>query len=472
MGDSQRLSAMDRSFLDLEGSTTHMHVAGVLVFEGDSLFDSEGQLDAALIRRYVASRLNAVPRYRQRVAWIPLEHHPVWVDDTDFDIRHHVRHVRLPAPGDDRALKAVCSELLAHPLDRRWPLWEIWIVSGLEHERFALVCKVHHCMADGIAGMGLVRALLATAPGKDFDDGPEWQPRPPPHGLRLLGEAAWRRVDLSLGLTRSLLERARRPDEAVRDLADSLRGVAEIAAVGLRSASPTPFNREIGPRRRFEGIAFDLDEVKRIKTRFGSTVNDVVLAVVAGAVGQVLGREGWTRRALAQLEFRAYCPVNVRAGGDPSALGNRVAAMIAPLPIAERSARDRIRKVTATTRRLKASRQARGADVVAAFSDWVLPALQSGLTRFAFSNRTSNLIVSNVPGPPIPLYLLSARLVELFPVVPLFQNQVLGIALSSYVGGLYCGLLAAHGRFPALQQFSAALDASFHELCAAADGPA
>ena len=470
MGDSQRLSALDRSFLDLEGPATHMHVAAVFVFSGSSLFDPEGALDFDTVRSYVASRLHVVPRYRQRIAWIPVERHPVWVDDVDFDIRHHVRLVRLPPPGDDVQLKETCSEILARPLDRRRPLWEMCFVSGLEHEHVALVCKVHHCMTDGVAGMGLVRALLATVPSKEFDEAPAWWPRPEPHGLELLCEAAWRRVEISLGLATALLERVRRPERALRDLTDSLLGVAEIASVGLRSASPTPFNRAIGPRRRFDGIAFELDEVKRIKNRLGGTVNDVVLTVVAGAVGRVLQRAGMSRGTLAKLEFRVYCPVDVRAGGDATSLGNRVSAMIAPLPIAERDPRKRIRQVTATTRRLKSSRQARGADVVAAVSDWVLPALQSGLTRFAFSNRSSNLIVSNVPGPPMRLYLLGAPLVEFFPVVPLFQNQVLGIALSSYAGGLYWGLNTARDHFPALEHFPAALDESFHELCEAAVG--
>jgi WS/DGAT/MGAT family acyltransferase len=463
---------MDRSFLDLEGPTTHMHVAAVFVFEGSSLVDSEGELDVDAIRGYVASRLHAVPRYRQRIAWIPLERHPVWVDDPDFDIRHHVRHVRLPPPGDDDQLKEACSEILARPLDRRRPLWEIRVVSGLEHDRGALVCKVHHCMTDGVGGMELVRALFSVAPTKEYEEAPPWRPRPHPNGLQLLSEAAWRRIDLSLGLASALLERARRPEQALRELCDSALGVAEIAAVGLRSASPTPFNRKIGPRRRFDGIAFDLDEVKRVKNRLGGTVNDVVLAVVAGAVGRILELEGLSRRALRELEFRAYCPVNVRADESASSLGNRVSAMIAPLPIAERNPRERMRKVKSTTRRLKSSRQALGADVVAGFSDWLLPVLQTGLTRFAFSNRSSNLIVSNIPGPPIPLFLLSAPLVEFFPVVPLFQNQVLGIALSSYAGGLYWGLIAAHGRFPAREHFPTALDPSFHELCEAAVGAA
>jgi WS/DGAT/MGAT family acyltransferase len=343
-------------------------------------------------------------------------------------------------------------------------------VSGLEHERVALVSKVHHCMTDGVAGMELVRALLGTVPSKQFDAGPAWRPRPQPNGVQLLWEAAWRRIELSRGLATTLADRVRRPEQALRDLADALLSVAEIANVGLRSASPTLFNREIGPRRRFDGIAFDLGEVKRVKNRLGGTVNDVVLAVVAGAVGRILARAGMSRRALAKLEFRAYCPVDVRAGGDPSSLGNRVSAMIAPLPIAERDPRKRLQKVTATTKRLKSSRQARGADVVAALSDWVLPAIQSGITRFAFYNRSSNLIVTNVPGPPIRLYLLGAPLVEFFPVVPLFQNQVLGIALSSYAGGLYWGLNSAHGRFPASERFPAALDDSFHELCEAAVG--
>lgn len=466
MADYQRLSALDRSFLDLEGPDTPMHVGGLFVFEATSVLRTEGAVDLDTLHDYVASRLHQQPRYRQRLAWIPLENHPVWVDDPEFDVRDHVRVLRAPAPGDETSLAEVCSRIFSYPLDRGRPLWEMWFVSGLENDRIALVVKVHHCMVDGVAGMGLLQSLLSITPEKEIEPAPPWRSRPLPGGARLLTEALVRRVDLSLGFGSAVLDATRRPVEALRELADSALGLAGIARRGLVSASPTPINTAVGPERAFRWLACDLEEVKRIRRAYECTLNDVVLAVAAGAVGSYFDQQGLSRREQEGLDFRAYCPVDVR-GGDTS-LGNRVSALIAPLPISLRSPSERLRSVARTMRRLKASREARGAEVAAKLTDWTFPALMGSLSRLGFSRRASNLLVSNVPGPPVPLYLLGARLLECYPLVPLFPGQGLAIALFSYAGGLYWGLNSDRFAFREAGAFVDALDVAFRELAEAA----
>ncbi len=463
-----RLSAQDRSFLDLEAANTHMHVAGAFVFEAGSLRKPEGGLDIERIRAYVDSRLHKIPRYRQRIKTIPLENHPVWVDDDRFNIHYHVRHTSLPEPGDDRQLKRLCGRLMSQQLDRGKPLWEIWVVEGLEHDRIALLNKVHHCMIDGVAGTDLLQVLLSVTPEKTFESAPGWYPNPVPSGRRLLRDAAVRRALMPLALARALGRAAREPAEILRQVEESASGLRE-ALGALRPATDTPFNREIGPHRRFDWLALDLDEVKRVKRALGGTVNDLVLATVAGAVSRFLVQRGISQHRQRGFDFRVFCPVSVRSRSERGTLGNRVSSMIASLPIAETDARRRLEIVTRTLGDLKKSKQALGAEILASVSEWTAPTLMSLAARLAFRSRTSNMIVTNVPGPQVPLYLLGARMTEAYPVVPLFSHHGLGIALFSYAGGLFFGFNSDWDLFPDLHDFVVAVDASFHELCEAAD---
>ncbi len=469
MATYDRLSALDRSFLDLEGPNTHMHVAGAFVFEPGPITRADGGIDIDRIRGYVASRLHLMPRYRQRIETIPIENHPVWVDDERFNIQYHVRHTALPGPGDDRQLKRLCGRIVSQQLDRGKPLWEIWVVEGLEHGRFALLSKVHHCMVDGIAGTDLLAALLSPTPEKTFDEAPGWFPNPTPDSRTLLRDAVVRRFATPFVLARELGRALREPEATLERLSDTASGMREALKAGLRPAADTPFNRPIGPHRRFDWLAFDLDEVKRVKQRLGGTVNDVVLATVAGAVGHFLVQRGFSRHRQRNLDFRAFCPVSVRSVSERGALGNRVSSLIAALPIAETHPRRRLKAVSRIMGDLKRSKQALGAEVLAAVSEWTAPTLMSAAARLAFGNRSSNLVVTNVPGPQIPLYLLGARMAEAYPVVPLFSGQGLGIALFSYAGGLYWGFNSDWDLFPDLHDFVVAIDASFRELCSAAD---
>jgi diacylglycerol O-acyltransferase len=465
MAHYDRLSAQDRTFLELEGPSTHMHVAGCFVFERGALATPDGGIDVGKLRSYVESRLHRIPRYRQRIAWIPLENHPVWVDDERFNIHYHVRHTALPAPGDDRQLKRLCGRIMSQQLDRGKPLWEMWIVEGLEHDRFALVCKTHHCMIDGISGVDLLAVLLSPTPEKDFDPAPRWMPNPRPGGAALLRDAVLRRAALPFAIANVVGGALRDPNGTLERASETLAAFRDTVATALTPATDTPLNRPIGPHRRFDWVGFDIDEVKRVKNALGGTVNDVVLTTVAGAVGRFLEQRGISTARQKAMDFRAFCPVSVRADHERGALGNRVSGMVAQLPIAEKRPKKRLEKVRAITKRLKDTKQALGAQVLTSVSEWTAPTLATLASRIAFENRTANLVVTNVPGPQIPLYLLGARMAESYPMVPLFSSQGLGIALFSYAGGLYWGFLCDWDEFPDLHDFVEAIDASFRELC-------
>jgi WS/DGAT/MGAT family acyltransferase len=466
-----RLSALDRSFLDLESANTHMHVAGCFIFEAAPLARPEGGLDIDRVRSHVLSRLHRMPRYRQRIERIPIENHPVWVDDARFNVHYHVRHTALPAPGDDHQLKRLCGRILSQQLDRGKPLWEIWLVEGLEHERVALISKVHHCMVDGISGAELLQELLSLTPEKRVDDPPRWLPSPAPGPARLLADAMLRRFELPLRAGRAVARAIQQPEVVYEEVRDALTGVAESVSAGLRPAGATPLNEPVGPHRSFDWVGFDLDEVKRVKNQLGGTVNDVVLATVAGAVGRFLEQRGVEPRKLRDLDFRAFCPVSVRSAADRGTLGNRVSSMVVPLPIAEPGALERLEAVRRTTRDVKQSKQALGAEVLSSVSEWTVPTLISLAARLGFSSA-ANLVVTNVPGPQIPLYLLGARMLEAYPMAPLFERQGLSIALISYAGGLFWGVNADWDQFPDLHDFLIAIDASFRQLCEAAEEPA
>jgi diacylglycerol O-acyltransferase / wax synthase len=458
----QRLSAQDASFLVFESPTTPMNVGGASVFDGGPLMTREGGIDIERIRQYIASQLHLIPRYRQRLAYVPIERQPVWIDDDRFRLDYHVRHIAVPRPGNEQQLKGVTADILSRPLDRQKPLWELWVVEGLEGHRFATVTKAHHCMVDGISGVDVATVTMRTTPDATVEPPRPWRPRRLPSGVELLRDAVLRRARLPL--TRSL---AAAPANVLRsDFAERLAAVWSTLRAGLRGAANTPLNQPISAYRRFDWLSLDLAEVKAVKAHLGGTVNDVVLATVAGAVRRFLQRR---RVSVSGLAFRVAAPVNMRAPGDRT-LGNRASVWLTELPIQERDPRRRLAKVCALTTQLKQSKQALGADVLMQVADWTGPALMTFGARFA--NRVSpyNLLVTNIPGPQFPLYLLGARLLEGYPLVPLFENQALGIALFSYAGRLCWGFNADWNLVPDVHTFVEDVEASFTELRRAA-GP-
>jgi diacylglycerol O-acyltransferase / wax synthase len=458
----ERLSALDASFLDVEDRCAHMHIGSVAIFESGPATGPGRGIDPESVHHLVSVALEGVPRYRQRVETMPLLGHPVWVDDASFNLHYHLRHTRLALPCDERQLKRLAGRLMSQQLDRGKPLWETWFIEGLEGDRFAIVAKVHHCMVDGIGSLEVTTATLRTEPGPDprLAGQPQpFVPRPVPAGRDLLlGELRYR-AGGALGFIGTSAGALFRPREAV----ETVTGVVEGIATGFGAASSTPFNVEIGPHRRFDWTAMDLGVVRAVKGRLGGTVNDVVLAVVAGAMRRYLGQRGVD---VDRLDFRAMVPVNLRAGSE--GVGNRVASVVARLPVEEPDARQRFERVRRETEAVKHSHQIDAGRAIEDITDWSFTTLLGQMTRLAMASQPFNLVVTNVPGPQFPLYFLGARMLECYPLVPLFHNQALGIALFSYDGRLFWGFNADWDAVPDLHELVGAVDEEFRLLVSTA----
>ncbi len=461
-----RLSVLDNSFLLTESPTNHMHVAGTAIYEAGPLRTPEGGIDIDHIRAYVASRLHLIPRYRQVLSHTPIEGHPIWVDDQHFNVEYHVRHASLPRPGDERQLKRLSGRVMSQQLDRSKPLWEIYIVEGLEGgERFAMISKVHHCMVDGLSSVDLLEVLLTPTPTDHIEPGPRWVPRPVPTAWQLLRAEAGRYASAPLDLVRGFggfLQDIRDPRSDVRTMLRAARGALRSS---LRTVSDTPLNRPIGPHRRFDWLLMEIKDVKEVKDALGGSLNDIVLATVAGAVrGFLEGR----RVNVDLLDFRVMAPVSVRSADERGTLGNRVSAWIVDLPIAERDPRRCVERIREATARLKDSKQALGAEVLTRVAGWTPSTLLSLGARMVTRALPFNLVVTNVPGPQVPLYLLGSRMLENYPQVPLTDYLGLGVALFSFAGKLCWGFIADWDLVPDVHDFATAVEASFKELQKAA----
>ena len=461
----ERLTALDNSFLLLERPNATMHVSSTGVFDAAPLRTPEGGIDIELIRRGIAASLHRIPRYRQKLAWIPVERQPVWVDDERFNLHYHVRHTSLPRPGDDEQLKQLSARVMAQRLDRARPLWEMWFVEGLEDDRFAVISKVHHCMIDGISGVDLLTVLLSASPDTEILEPPPFVPRPAPTGAELLRGEALRRARMPFALLRGIGHVLAEARDARRDLLVRARAVAETLGATLRPASATPLNQPIGPHRRFDWLTFDLAETKEVRRALGGSLNDVVLTVVTGAVRRFLADR---RVDPAALDFRIMAPVSVRADHERGRLGNRVSAWIVPLPVDEADPRVQLERIAATTAALKQERSAVGAEVLTQAAEWTPATLLSLGARQATRLLPFNMVVTNVPGPQVPLHLLGARMREIYPQVPLIDNLGLGIALFSYDGRLCWGFNADDVLVPDLAHFVGHVSEAFRELRRAA----
>jgi len=463
----EALGAQDATFLDLEGPGVPQHVAAALVLDAGPLRTAEGGIDIERVRKYVASRLHAIPRYRQRLGWIPLSGRPVWVDDAHFQIDYHVRHTALPAPGDEAQLKRLAGRVLEQPLDRSRPLWELWVIEGLGGgDQLALLQKVHHCVIDGVAGVDLMAVLLRGDDDERLDPESAWEARPEPGAAALLAEELRQRTAGAGLLWGEAPDALRDPRSVVETVREGLGAVGEALGAGLRSASDTPLNGPLGPHRAFDWLDMELADVKNVKDRLGGTVNDVVLATVTGALRRFLTRR---RVPLDDLRLRANVPVSLRSTEDRGETGNHIALWMTELPVDEPDPVRRLARIHETTEGLKHSRQALGAEVLAAVSKWTGSGLLSLSVRLSTRGRPYNLVVTNVPGPQIPLYLIGARARACYPVVNLLPNQGLGVALFSYAGGLFWGFTADPDQVPDLAEFRDMIAASFAELVELAD---
>jgi diacylglycerol O-acyltransferase len=463
MANRDRLSGLDSSFLHLERDATHMHVGACATFEGTAPAYEE-------FVEEIGARLHLVPRYRQRLAFVPMaQGRPVWVDDPHFQITYHVRHTALPRPGSERQLKRLAGRVFSQALDRSRPLWEMWLVEGLDGDRFALLSKTHHALVDGVSGVDIVSVMFDTArdPAPVAPPSSPWIPRPVPGDAQLLADALLERATVPAEIVRGVRRAVRGPRQVAGKLGQALVGLGAMTWAGLQPAPPSPFNVPIGPHRRFTWVQAELAEFKEVKNSLGGTVNDVVLAVVAGALGRYLRLH---EEPTDEVVLKAMVPVSVRADAERGALGNRVAAMWAPLPVGLDDPVARLREISEAMTGIKESGQAVGAQVLTGLSGFAPPTIMAQASRLQARQRLFNLVVTNVPGPQLPLYVLGRELQALYPMVPLAQNTALGIAIMSYNGTLNFGLNGDYDALSHIEMLADELRAAIEELLGAARG--
>jgi diacylglycerol O-acyltransferase len=439
MEGAQKLTPLDASFLHLETPRTHMHIGGVAIFEASPLGSGRALYDG--LAKAIAPRLDLMPRYRQKLAFVPLSlDTPVWVDDPDFDIAKHLVRAALPKPGGDRELQDLIGRVFSRQLDRRRPLWEIYIVEGLRDGRWALLTKSHHAMVDGISNLELATLLLdaEAEPGKKPFGVSRWEARESPTTMGLLINSLRERVTRPvrvLSAARAVAGQPGRLANALRDTASGLVSMAEHMG-----APKSPINGKTGPARSYAYSRFPLEDFRTVKSVFGGTINDIVLASVAGGLRHFLIARGVDPDS-DEAALRALCPVSIRDAHERTALGNRLAMLLVNLPIAEADPERRLAAVRKTVDALKARKQAVGADFLLNLAGFSPSTLHAMVARASLRQIAFNLIVTNVPGPQIPLYCQGAKLVEVFPIAFLYDGQQLAIAIFSYLGQLNFGYL-------------------------------
>ncbi len=454
-----RLSPLDVSFLYLETETTPMHVGGVCILQPpDDTFDYERMVDL------IDERIALVPRFRQKVKWIPAHlGNPVWVDDNDFDISYHVRRAALPRPGTEEQLKEFVGRIQSRQLDRKRPLWEIYVIEGLAEGRIAIVTKTHHAMVDGVSAMDIGTVILDSTPEPRETPPDHWMPDREPSSAQLVLSSVTgllRRPGEAVTTLRSGIADMRRVGSKLTGLATGLAATVRTTA---RPASASPLNVEIGAARRFGMARTDLDDYKRVRKAHGGTINDVVLATVAGALRSWLLTRG---ESVNGASIRAMVPVSVRDETQVGSLGNRVSSYFVDLPVSEPNPVVRLHQVSYSMQGHKDAGQSVGADAIVALSGFAPPTLHALGARVAsgFTRRMFNLVVTNVPGPQIPLYAGGAQMLEMFPVVPLAKGQAVCVGLTSYNGGVFYGLNADRDAMPDIDVFAQCIEEALAEL--------
>jgi diacylglycerol O-acyltransferase len=457
----QRLTATDASFVVQERGPSHMHIGGVMIFEGPP-----PPYEAFL--QHIEARLGLVPRYRQRLLFPRFEMgRPLWIDDTRFTLTYHVRHTALPPPGSIEQLQRLTARVFSQRLDRSKSLWEFYLVEGLEGGRFALVNKTHHAMVDGVSGIDIATLLFDLSGDAASSPAPtkKWKPNPEPSQTKVAVKLVRDSARLAFGLARSAASALTDPREAAEALRVTAEGLGEVVWAGLTPAPPSPLNVPIGPHRRVTWARTALADFKVIKNSLGGTVNDVVLAVVAGALARWLRGRGVRTEG---LELRASVPVSVRAEREHRQFGNRITLMVAPLPVYCDDPAERLRIVRAAMHGLKESKQALGAQLIIGLERFAPPTLLAQASRLHFSSRFANLIVTNVPGPQFPLYLMGRELLEMAPVGFIVEGFAMIVALVSYNGSLTFGLLGDYDALPDLEVIAGHIKEALAELVAAA----
>lgn len=441
----ERMSPLDASFLHIEDRVTHMHIGSVSIFEGPPP-------PYRALRDMVASKLSLVRRYRQCVRRVPFDlGRPVWVDDPYFNIEFHVRHTALPRPGGGEQLRNLVGRLMAQQLDRSHPLWEMWMVEGLEEDRWALVSKVHHCLADGVSGSDLLGLILDATPDAEPVESSPWIPALPPAGWELALEAVSDMFTSPFEMARLIRARTRVPRRACAQVGEFLSGLGEAAGT-IRGATSSSINGPIGPHRRWVATSVPVEDVKSIRRRLGGSFNDVVLAAVTRGFRDLLEARGENP----DLPIRSLVPVSVRKRderGMPVGDGtfdNKLSAVFAELPVHLPDPLERLRSISAQMSGLKESKQALAGETLTRLTGFAPPVLLSLAGRLGtkVSQRTINTVTTNVPGPQLPLYALGDRMLEVFPYVPLGIQMRIAVAIFSYDGDVSFGITGDYDAAP------------------------
>jgi diacylglycerol O-acyltransferase / wax synthase len=456
---AERLSAIDGSFLRVESASAHMHVAWAATFRVPS-----GSAAPTLprLRRHISGRLARVPRFRRRLAYPPPGMgEPFWVDDPDFDVANHVLALgTLGDELDERRFESLCDSVLSSQLDRGRPLWEIRLAPRLSGGRCAIVAKIHHALVDGRSAVEVAQLMLDVDPSGVSELPAPWRPDPAPGQTRLAAAAVARGAGESLRAARGATRLAGEPRAAVSRIAGTLRRAALAAGEDLlRPAPASALNGRIGPQRVLVRHSVELDRVRAAKTAANATVNDVCLAIAAGAL---------RRLALARgdepLPLKAMVPVDVRSDGDAEALGNRISFAFVHLPLDATTARARLRRIRRATAAFKSDGRPAGRGTVMAALGLLPDPLRGVAARTVAGPRAYNLTISNVPGPDVPLYMLGAELTDAYPVVPIAQGHALSIGVFGYGGRLHFGLYADPAAFAQVHELPSAMDIALDEL--------
>ena len=458
-----RMSPLDATFLHVEDSITHMHIGSCAVFEGPPPPYQE-------IVSLFGSKLPLVPRYRQRVRFVPAAlGRPVWVDDPHFRLDYHIRHTALPPPGSADDLRNLMGRLMSQPLDRERPLWEVWVVEGLDEGRWALISKVHHCMVDGVSGTDLMAVLLDTSREPSATPADMWQPAPEPSGARLVGDAILESMVSPYEAARWARSITRRPKQIASEVSDFIRGATALGG-NLRPNAGLSIEGAIGPHRRWAWLELPLDEVKAARRALGGTVNDVVLSAITNGFRELLLSRG---EKLDGVVIRTLVPVSVR-GSDDRSLNNQVSAMIAELPVGIASPLERLAAIRTQMEGLKQSHQAVAANVLVNMADFAPPmlltlGLRSAATLMRRTPQASvNTVTTNVPGPQVPLYACGREMLSYFPFVPLSQGVRIGVAILSYNGRIAFGVTGDWDTTADLDVMTTGIEHGIAELTAAA----
>jgi WS/DGAT/MGAT family acyltransferase len=460
----QRLSALDVQFLLLEKPNVHYHVAGLSILDPSTRPGGpQGFFDD--LKKLFMERQHLIPRFRQKVMFVPFgAGRPVWVDDPDFDLDFHFRKGAVPKPGGRKELADYVQRIHSRQLDRSKSLWEIYYIEGLEDDHVAVLNKVHHAMIDGMSGMDIATVLFDLGPEPRVVEPEPYVPEPAPSPrdllINTLREGITHPVRSAIG---NLAMAVRTPEIVLRRAQEMVAGFGSILAAGTPPKSP--FNRAVGPNRRFAMAEAPVSDFKAIKNALGGTVNDVVLASVAGALHRFLKRRGEPTQG---LSLRAMIPVSTRDESQKMALGNQVTSIFVDLPVGPMDAASRLRAITAATKDLKQSHQAVAAGALMNIGTWAPPTLHGLAARAVARQRLLNLVISNVPGPQIPIYLAGAKLLATYPVMPLGETLALAIAVTSLAGTMAFGITSDWDSMPDIDDFAADMHSAILELKKAA----